>query len=135
MANIDELYPSKYIKAGDLKGQDVAVVITSQTIEEVGKTEEKKPVLWFEGKQKGLILNRTNANVIGKAFGRETGAWAGKSIVLYPTQTEFGGEMVDAVRIRPPAAPEMALEAKPDKDGGAGNVVAMKDEMNDSIPF
>ena len=110
-----------------MKSQDVSLVITSQTIEEVGKTGEKKPVLWFEKSEKGLILNRTNATTIGKAYGRDTIAWKGKRVTLFGAETEFGGETVDCVRVRPPTAPEMPLEAKPPID--------LKVEMDDEIPW
>ena len=127
MANLDDLYPSKFIKAGDLKGQDVNLIITSQTVEEVGKAAEKKPVLYFKGTDKGLILNRTNANTIGKAYGQDTSAWKDKRITLFGAETDFGGETVSCIRVRPPTAPEMPLEANPPVDP--------KPEMDDEIPW
>ncbi len=127
MTHLDDLYPSKFIKAGDLKGQDVNLTITSQTVEEVGKTAEKKPVLYFKGTDKGLILNRTNANTIGKAYGQDTSAWKNKRITLFGAETDFGGETVACIRIRPAAEPEMALEAKTPVD--------LKAELDDDVPF
>ena len=127
MTTLDDLYPSKFIKASDLKGQDVNLTITNQTVEEVGKTAEKKPVLYFKGTDKGLILNRTNANTIGKAYGQDTSAWKVKRVTLFGTTTDFAGEAVDCIRIRPPAEPEMPLEAKPPVD--------LKAELEDEIPF
>ncbi len=125
MANLDDLYPSKYIKHSDLKGQDVNLTITSQSVEEVGMEGDKKPVLYFKGTNKGLVMNVTNANTIGAAFGRDTDAWKGKQITLYGTTTDFAGKPVDCVRVRPPVSPEMPLEKKVD----------MKEVLDDEIPF
>jgi len=127
MANLDDLYPSKYIKHSDLKGQEVKLTITSPVVEEVGMEGDKKPVLYFKGTGKGLVMNVTNANVIGAAFGRDTDAWKGKQITLYGTTTDFAGKTVDCIRVRPPASPEMKLEAKPPVD--------LKAELDDEIPF
>jgi hypothetical protein len=110
MTNLDDLYPSKYIKHSDLKGQDVTVTIKCLVVEEVGMEGEKKPVLYFEGTDKGLVMNVTNANTIAAAYGRDTDAWKGKQITLYGTTTDFAGKPVDCVRVRPPASPEMPLD-------------------------
>ena len=127
MANLDDLYPSKFIKHSDLKGQDVKLIITSQVVEEVGMEGDKKPVLYFKGTNKGLVMNVTNANVIGAAFGRDTDAWKGKQIILYGTTTDFAGKTVDCVRVRPPASPEMELEVIPPVD--------LNPDLGDEIPF
>ncbi len=54
---ISQEYPSKYLKAGDLGGQDRTVRIRACVKEELGQGSEKesKPVLYFEGHTKGLV--------------------------------------------------------------------------------
>jgi hypothetical protein len=62
-----------------------------------------------------LICNKTNARSISKALGNtETRNWIGKDIILVPTEVDFRGEMVDAIRIRP--APSRSLPLEGDAD-------------------
>ena len=61
--------------------------------------DEKKLVVWFTNSAKGLVLNRTNNRAIRGAHGDDVAGWAGKLIVLYPTQADFGGQMVGALRV------------------------------------
>lgn len=103
--NINEAFPSNYIKASDLKGQTVQVAIDRVEMEEVGRTKDRKAVVYFKGKEKGLVLNKTNANKIIQLSGSPaTEDWRGFVVSLYPTETEFGGEQVECVRVK--AAPK-----------------------------
>ena len=69
---------------------------------------EKKPILYFEetkakaepGKEKRLVLNKTNAMTIAKMHGHETDDWKGKRITLFPTTVEAFGQTVDCIRVR-----------------------------------
>lgn len=97
--HIHELYPSKWVKAYDLKNKQVTVTIKALAVEEVGAQGEKKPVLWFEGASKGLILNKTCALAIARLHGPDTDAWAGKPVTLYPTQVNAFGQTHDVVRV------------------------------------
>ncbi len=110
---ISAAFPSTYLKAGDLGGQPRIVTVRTCVMEELGqgKDKEKKPVLYFEKGPKGLVLNVTNANTITKVYGDDTANWTGKPIEIYPTQTEFRGDMVDAIRVRVPDAEPSATTA------------------------
>ena len=102
MPNINDAFPSNYLKASDLGGREVVVTIDRVTFEAVGREKEMKAVLYFVGKQKGIVLNKTNAKKIIEISGSAiTEEWAGTSIKIYPTETEFGGETVDCIRIKP----------------------------------
>lgn len=93
-----EAFPSNYLKAADLGGHAVRVAIESVTMEKVG--EDKKPVLHFIGKDKALVLNKTNANRITEAVGSdETDDWEGWTITLYACKVDFQGKRVDAIRV------------------------------------
>jgi len=106
--NIDTYYQSttNALKASDLPAGKQARV-TIMDIEEVlfkgddGK-EQKKIRLSFVGKEKGLILNKTNAMTIGHVYGPDTDSWKGKEIFLFSTKVTFGDGMVDAIRINMP---------------------------------
>ena len=98
MANIDELFPSTWLKATDLRKQRVPVRISHVKVEEVG--DDKKPVLYFQNATKGLVLNVTNANMIKEITGsNDTDAWRGRSIVLFVTKVDFQGKRTDAIRV------------------------------------
>lgn len=98
--NIGAAFPSKYIKAAELGSARPTVVIDRVVIESVGGDDEQKPVLHFQGKSKGLVLNVTNANMITEICGTpETEQWRGHRIVLYASKTDFGGKRVDCIRI------------------------------------
>lgn len=114
-----------YIKAEDLGGRAVRVSIERVTIEEIksdGKTE-KKLVAHFAGKDKGLVLNRTNADTLNEIFGTDDyDEWTGP-IVLFPDTTMFGGKKVPCVRLRsnngtsaPPPPPVDPVEPVTDDD-------------------
>lgn len=100
---IGSAFPNKYLKAADLNGNAVTVTINAVKVEDIGRDKDEKPVLYFKGKDKGLVLNKTNSRTIQKIAGTdETDEWRGVEIVLYPTETEFSGEMVDCIRVRAP---------------------------------
>lgn len=104
MPNIHDAFPSNYLKAADLQNQTAVVTIDKVAFEAVGREREQKAVLYFVGKTKGVVLNKTNAKKIIEISGSAlTEDWTGLTIALYPTETEFGGETVDCIRVK--AAP------------------------------
>ena len=137
---ISAAFPSIYLKCDDLGGQPRVVTVRACVMEELGqgRDKEKKPVLYFSKGPKGLVLNITNARVIAKAYGDDTGNWAGKSIEIYPTQVEFKGDLVDAIRVRVPDVPATgASGVAPATDATAAPMADDKldEELNDEIPW
>ncbi len=116
---LNDLFPSRYLKAADLHGREVACVISHVATElmEGQHGREQKAVVNFRGKEKGLVLNQVNANTIADAYGDETDDWSGCTIILYPTRTQFGSKMVDCVRIRVPVRTGAALPPTPIEEG------------------
>lgn len=107
MADYRAMFDRDYIGSWDLPG-DVVVTISEVKAGEVvgnGGRKAKKPIVRFEGKEKALLCNKTNAKTIAALYGNDTANWVGKRITLYPTKTQMGGEEVDAIRVRP-AAPK-----------------------------
>ena len=94
---------SKFLRAEDLT-QDKVLRIKSVTEELVGQgaDQEKKLVVWFTNNPKGLVLNRTNNRTIRGVYGDDVAGWIGKLIVVFPTQAEFRGRLVGALRVRIP---------------------------------
>lgn len=98
--SVQDLYPStsQNLKAEDLKGHAVKVIIEGSEVKEFDNG--KKLVLKFRGKEKGLVLNKTNASLLAGYFGDDEREWNGKEIIVYPDKTTFGGQLVDCLRVR-----------------------------------
>jgi hypothetical protein len=119
MPNVDQMFPSKYIKAGDCEEADLILTVRTVKMEDVGQGEnaETKPVVYFDEEEKGLVLNKTNATTISELHGRNTDQWTGKRIALYATEVEYGGKVSMGIRVRlkaPKAAAANGNEAPPD---------------------
>ena len=109
--DITQAFESKYVKATDLDDRQHRLVIKSVSLEEMknrsGDTE-KRPVVYFEGKKKGWVLNKTNAKVLTASYGKHTEHWTGKEIVIFPMMVDSFGEMTEGIRCKipqPVAAP------------------------------
>lgn len=97
--NINEAFPSNWIKAHDLSG-DTPVTISGFKL---GAYDDGKPapsLSFTEMPGKWLGVNKTNSKVIAKLHGDDTDGWKGKRITLYPTEVEYQGEMIMGVRVR-----------------------------------
>ena len=118
-----------YLKQEDLQGKAIKVVISSVDLEEIkdqdtGKTE-KKLVMHFEGKEKTLIVNKTNCETLEQITGTDDyDAWAGWQVVLFSDPTvKFGGKTVGGLRIR--VASTVVKPPPP----------PVADDEDDAIPF
>ena len=117
MANINDFFPSNYLRASDLNGKEVDVVIdkiTSEMFEEDGK-KRMKPVVHFRGSHfKPLVTNKTNAMTLAIACGNnDTDTWPGKQVRLYAELVSFKGKVTEAVRVkRTPVPIEQDLNDK-----------------------
>lgn len=122
--DINDLFPSKYLKAADLKRKARQVVIT-EVAPEVMSDGQPKPLVGFSGLDKGLVCNKTNSMLLASNFGSETNGWIGQTIELYPVKVPVQGEIKDGIRVRvpmPPANTEAAPATPPAED------------FNDNIP-
>lgn len=98
----------QYLNATLLEGKpDQEVTISEATVETVGQDDERKIVLAFRGKEKRMIVNRTNGDTLAQAFGDEIEGWAGKEITLFVIPNVYQGK--PGLRIRPPAIPDEDL--------------------------
>lgn len=133
---ISNAFPGNYLKAADLQGRTVTVAVSDCRMEDLGG--EEKPVLYFQGKDRGMVLNKTNASAIVSAYGDDTGAWVGRPLDLFVARVSFQGRMVDGLRVRVPApAPQPAPPIQPQH---AASMAAQAptpgaDVFDDDIPF
>ena len=100
-SDFDDLYGSKYYSVPDLHGgtprHRVGKVAPAELKEKDGSTK-RKLVAYFEGVEKALVLNKTNAQKLAAAFGKDYSKWIGKEVELYAEMTGLGKE---GVRVRP----------------------------------
>jgi len=97
--NIDQLFPSNYLRAEDVASPRV-LTVRDIAVEELGDEKQKKPVLYFVEDARGLVLNKTNAQIVSHSLGKETGNWLGKKIELRAEPVPFQGRIVDSIRVR-----------------------------------
>jgi hypothetical protein len=127
MPKLSEIYGGNYMKAEDIAGREVNVVIEEVSIMK-DKDDKKKAVLHFKGKDKTLPVNVTNANMIEELLGTDdTDDWVGQRICLYTTKVDFQGKRVLAIRIKEAkGASKPAPEPEPDP---------VEELTDDDIPF
>lgn len=109
---MSQAFPTKYIKAEDIGSARPTVIIADVRLEDVGDNE-MKPIAYFHGKEKGMVLNKTNAEMIAHLYGDETDAWRGQAIDLYTTMVMFGTRSVLGLRVMAPAPQMPAHQAGP----------------------
>lgn len=130
---ISEEFPSKYLKASDLNGREVKVIMANVEREKIG--DDNKPVLYFKGKDKGVVLNKTNAATIGDAYGDDTDDWYDQEIILFSVMVDFQGKVGPAIRMRAPTAKDRKkadpISTAPQRMTGGTSDASLDDE----IPF
>jgi hypothetical protein len=129
----DDIFKSKYFKATDVF-EDIQLQIKAVTTEIIGEEREEKPMVYFVGKLKGLVLNLTNFNTMARICGSdETDDWVGKDVVLTTEMVTFRGQTAPAIRVRAPMQKSESRAATPAPravpDGWRGVI------GGDEIPF
>ena len=97
---ISDAFPSKYLKSDDIGNSRLTLTVMALTMEDIGD-KEFKPVLRFMGKDKGMVLNKTNATILSSVWGDETDAWQGKQLELFAQPVMFQGRQVMGLAVAP----------------------------------
>ena len=100
---LNDAYPGKYLKAGDVSETGDVFTIKGCEMEELGQGADKqiKPVLYFEDEEKGFVLNKTNFKTIVELTGQgDSDDWAGVEVTLFTTEVQFGADMVESIRVK-----------------------------------
>ena len=106
--HVDLLWPSKYLKAGDLQGKEVTVIIDEieprNDLVMQGNRKDCKPVLWLKAPngrkiEKAMICNKTNGKRIAAMYGPEASEWIGKAITLR-AEPETKSDTGEAIRVK-----------------------------------
>ena len=144
--NINDVFSSNYLKAADVQGQ-IQLVMARTAMEQLG--DEMKLVLFFQGHEKGMVMNKTNSANVANMYGPETDNWVNQPIVLASAMTDYQGKSVPCLRLYPPqqqaAAPAMQaaqpMQAAPMPGSmGTGQGVqhgggTLSVALDDDIPF
>jgi hypothetical protein len=115
----DQIYGgSKYFSVPDLDGGTRRATIGKvepADLRQADGTMRKRLVLFFNGQDKALPLNQTNASTLANAFGKNPDDWVYRRIELFSEMTGLGRP---GVRIR------VLHNQKP-----------VQDDMDDQIPW
>ena len=135
--DINNSFPSNYLKAADLQNKTVKLTIRTVIEEKMGS--DIRPVLYFQGKDKGMVLNKTNAMTIAMMFGPETDNWTGGTIEVFPAFVDYQGKQVQGLRVRMPVqqqAPAARPAAAPPRQPAPADAGGGYDNgFDDDIPF
>lgn len=99
MPKLNDIFGGNFLKADDLQGRSVPVTISAVEVKEFD--DGNKLILSFEGKDKKLVCNRTNASIIQEVLGSsDTDDWVGQKVTLITKKVEFQGKLVPAIRVK-----------------------------------
>lgn len=130
---MNDIYPSKYLKADDLQGREVRVTMANVELEKIG--DDNKPVLYFKGKDKGVVLNKTNASTISIAYGDDTDDWYDQPLILFSVMVDFQGKVAPAIRCRVPTAKDNKAPPRREDPISSGPARPAVEVLDDEIPF
>jgi hypothetical protein len=128
---ISDQFPSDYLRAVDLNGGEITAVMANIKMETIG--DDTKPVLYFEGHDKGMVLNKTNAGTISSLYGDDTDDWVGEAVTLFSAMVSFQGRNVPAIRVKPPLKKKAAAAAA--AASGSQKKISASTILDDEIPF
>lgn len=123
--DISTAYPGKFLKSADLKGKSHRLTISHCQMEDMGGGDEQKPVIYFEGKNQGFVLNKTNSRIVWNMHGKHTEEWCGKEIEIYVGRTSMNGRPCDGIMVREEASQQQPPPAAPD----------VGDDSDEDVPF
>jgi hypothetical protein len=109
--DFDQLYPGRFIKAGELLGKKVTLTITDVDTEELMGENNKpkiKATLTFRETDKQMVLCKTNGLCIKAMFGKKLDAWVGKRITLF--EDSWNGEPATRIWGSPDITEEQVVE-------------------------
>jgi len=63
--------------------------------------DQRKMVIGFEGIEKGLVVNKTNREVLAETYGDDCDAWIGQTVRLEIVKVMFEGKRTDSIQVVP----------------------------------
>lgn len=111
--DINQLFPSKYLKGADLKAPATVTIaaVKAESMYKPGEGNVTKFVLYVQNGSKGVVLTRPLAMGIAQALAEpDTDNWPGRRVVLYPVPMTVAGSPCVAIRARAAANQEAKNE-------------------------
>lgn len=100
-------FDSEVFRVWHLKGKErtFRIARVQRITSEYRGLVEKKPLLHLvdsKGREQlPFAANKTNCKTIAALYGNNPHQWVGKTITMFPTTTDAGGETHDCIRVRP----------------------------------
>ncbi len=90
------IFGGVYMNASNAK-YNAWLTIEEEKLETIkgNKGEEKKPVIYFIEEERGLVINRTNNQILVEKLG--TGSWVGAKVMLGKTKVNMNGTLKDSI--------------------------------------
>lgn len=131
---ISQEFPSRFLSGDEVNGKVVPVTIREvkqEKVKEGTKDEDQVLVVYFEGKERGVVLKKLRANELKSLTGSDdTDDWKGKKVDMFTMKKKAFGDIVNVIHFR-------AHGAEP--DGNTDNVPTIQaDEETidlENIPF
>lgn len=83
----DQLYPGRFLKAGELLGKKVTLTILDVDLEELqgdDGAKKAKAIISFKETEKKVVACKTNGICIKMMFGPKLADWVGKRVTIFP---------------------------------------------------
>jgi hypothetical protein len=122
---LSDIFKKRFLDAASLQGREHRVTIEGAKTETLN--DELKLIVWFVGKDKEWIVNKTNSQTIAQVHGTNTDRWAGGEVVLFSTTVQGPNGMVQGIRCR-------AIPREP-ATGDPRPRSPLSDDLNDAIGF
>jgi hypothetical protein len=97
------MFKGEFIAAVEFGDKQPTLTIASVKLcklESEDGRQKDKGVVFFEGKDRGWVMNRTNATCLAAMFGDDTASWNGKRVTLYATLVQVGKKKEPRIRVK-----------------------------------
>lgn len=125
-----DLVPASFLQKEDFDRPALLTIdrIEIKNVAPQGQPPENKGVIYFQEEDRGLVLNRTNAEIVGALYGKDPDQWPGRKIVAFTDpNVSFGGKLVGGIRLRAPKQ----QPAQPQPAAPAGGMA----DLDNDLPF
>ena len=123
MTDYSDFYGGRFFKSEDLIGKPFVGVIEHVKGEKM-QDGRMRAVVYFEGREKGIVLNATRHKfVVGATKSKNSDDWIGLKVGVRAGVTDFGGKDVGCI--------EFVMPPKSEKQKAA----EVKEELNDEVPW